>query len=684
MTLIVQGNFSVEALEESLLFWLERAHLDVAVSIGGYNQLLPALFESKTFVASATDPKLLVFSPDGLSGLAEGSSQLGISVDSIVERVRQLSAASKAPVVVAITHAFEASALGVRLVRAVAEIAGVELISPEHIQVALGDLKPEQLMGSLDADIPFAREYWAALAGIVVRTFHQRLVPTRKVLVLDCDNTLWRGVLGEDGVNGIKQDSAHRALVRKAQALVKQGWLLCLASKNEQTDVQQVFEQRDFGLRWQDFAAWRINWEAKPCNLRGLAEELNLGLDALVFVDDSPLECELMRAALPEVVTLRFDQQAATDWLDEVWVFDGNPVATQEDQSRTAFYQSDRQRTALRNQAASNADYLTALEMQLTVSPAEPSQFDRIAQLSQRTNQFNVSGARLERSEVARVAQQQVVLQASLRDRFGDYGLVGAVLAEQQADRLRIIGFYLSCRAFGRGVEHQLLQQLSEHAAAKQIPLMEFAVKVLPRNLPALQFIAQLTDRAVDQIQAGLIQYPTELAQRFGFNPQAMIANEKERAEQRSSQGPSQGSVAAADYQALAAVRAPTDILAQIDAVTRARPDLATPFVAPRQGVQQRLAQLWRSALRLDQVGANDEFNDLGGRSIQLVGLHQRIVTELGFPIVLMDLFRFTTIAKLARFLQQDAVQHQLAGAAQRSQKMRQSLHQFRSTRRLS
>ena len=190
------------------------------------------------------------------------------------------------------------------------------------------------------AHIPFTEEHFASIALAIVRKVHALRVPAHKVLVLDCDNTLWHGVVGEDGIDGIAIPPAQIDLQRFAIDQQANGTLVCLASKNAERDVLDVFENRaDMMLKLENIVAHRINWRSKPENISSLAEELGLGLDSFVFIDDNPVECAQVKAALPQVVTLQLPPDAAVpQFLAHLWVFDKVSV-TLEDTRRTKMYQ---------------------------------------------------------------------------------------------------------------------------------------------------------------------------------------------------------------------------------------------------------------------------------------------------------------------------------------------------------
>jgi FkbH-like protein len=330
---------------------------------------------------------------------------------------------------------------------------------------------------------------------MAVRRLHALRRPPYKVAVVDADNTLWTGVCGEDGPEGVVIDGPRRAL---QEFLLKQreaGMLLALCSKNEAADVDAVFAAHpDMPLRPGHLAASRVSWNAKSDGLLSLAEELGLGLDSFVFLDDNPVEIADVQARCPGVVCLRVpeDPRQIPAWLRHLWAFD-RPKVTAEDRARAESYRQNREREALRQGAPSLEAFLESLGLVVDVRPVAPEHLPRVAQLTQRTNQFNLSLVRRTEAEVGRfLAGGGEGLEVSVRDRFGDYGLVGVALFTRGSEALAVDTMLLSCRVLGRGVEHRLLASLVEIAAGRGLARVDLPWVPGDRNRPALEFLERL------------------------------------------------------------------------------------------------------------------------------------------------------------------------------------------------
>ena len=338
----------------------------------------------------------------------------------------------------------------------------------------LAERAPVDARNWLMARAPFTPAILEELSDVYARILRARAGRSRKVLVLDCDGTIWGGIIGEDGISGIRlgeayPGSAYVGLQEAALNLSKRGVLLALCSANNETDVDDVFEHHpSMVLRKADISAKRVNWTDKVTNLRAIASDLNLGLDSLVFVDDDPHQCEMVRTMLPAVLVVELPPEptayrAAIESLD---CFDAVGL-TDEDRRRVELYKNAQAREAARESYSSLDEYYRSLEMVAEVGRIDEISATRIAQLTQKTNQFNLTTRRYTAEQLLALARRSGVEILSIRvsDRFGDAGLVGiSIIAPgAHAGEAEIDTLLLSCRVLGRGVEDVLL-----HATARQ------------------------------------------------------------------------------------------------------------------------------------------------------------------------------------------------------------------------
>lgn len=298
----------------------------------------------------------------------------------------------------------------------------------------------------------------------------------KKCLVLDLDNTLWGGIIGDDGMENIEighetpTAEAYTAFQQYVLDLKERGVILAICSKNEEEVAKTGFDHPDSVLHADDFVSFHANWEPKNRNIRAIAEEINIGTDSLVFIDDNPAERQIVRDTMPEVAVPEVDP---VDVFSYIRALEGagyfEPVAiSEDDRKRNASYMENKQRKALAGAMESYDDFLQSLDMYAEIDAFQPIYFDRIAQLTNKSNQFNLTTRRYTRADIAQMAAepQYITLYGRLTDKFGDNGLVSVVIGEKIGNVLHIRLWLMSCRVLKRGMEQMMLDVLVERAMA--------------------------------------------------------------------------------------------------------------------------------------------------------------------------------------------------------------------------
>ena len=346
---------------------------------------------------------------------------------------------------------------------------------------------------------------------------------TKKCLVVDLDDTLWGGIVGEVGPTAIHlgpiyPGSAFVAFQEAILNLQKRGVLLAVASKNNQSDVDEVFAGHPhMVLKKEDFSALKINWQPKSQSLSEIAQQLNIDLEHLVFVDDNPVECEEVAIALPMVRTLCLPKQPEyyVRTLMEEGLFDGLSFSA-EDLKRGALYQQRDQAESLRAHSGSLEDFYRNLEMKLVISRVTKSTLSRTVQLTQKTNQITVTTFRYNEADIkSRMADSSWLLATvAAADRFGDNGIVGVMMARFDSEYLDVDTLLLSCRVAGRTVETAMLAYLCESAVAKRIKKIRGRIIPTPKNMPARDIYASHGFRKLSEEDSGetfwLLDVPEE------------------------------------------------------------------------------------------------------------------------------------------------------------------------------
>ena len=320
---------------------------------------------------------------------------------------------------------------------------------------------------------------------------------TKKCIVLDLDNTLWGGVIGEDGFDKIKlgDEPIGRYFVefqKRLLGLNQRGIILAVNSKNNFDDAIQVIKDHpNMVLREENFSSMKINWKDKISNLRDISKELNIGLDSLVFFDDDPINREFVKDQLKEVlvVDLPTDSSKYSQILTEMNVFESGKI-TDEDLKRREMYSEQQKRTKFESEVANFDEFLKQMNIQVEIKKADSFSIPRISQLTLKTNQFNLTTKRYQEDEISSIANKKdkIVECARVSDKFGDNGITGVYIVEKMDKEWIIESFLLSCRIIGRGVEDVLINQLIERAKNENIEKIKGKFIPTQKNKPAENF----------------------------------------------------------------------------------------------------------------------------------------------------------------------------------------------------
>ncbi len=560
-TVRIASNVVDAPLAPHLSAWADRLGMAVRFSFAGFDQVFRELLDPASEMrGNARGLAVVLFKAD--AGGAGRPGEVAARLEELSERIAEAAPSLSTPLLLVLApvdpafleepgragELFDAEA---RLAARLSGIAGVTVLERGTVQRHDRPSAPWRPgAAARAASIPCEDAGFAILATRIVRFAHETLRRPVKVVVADCDNTLWGGVVGEDGVEGLRLGPGHLALQRRLKEAVRRGLVLCLASKNIEEDVLSVFaRRRDMILTREDVTLLKVDWRAKSESIREIAAELDLAPEAIVFLDDNPAEIAEVSLALPEVAAVAVDPDAPDfpAFVEGLWLLDRSAV-TAEDARRSRMYREEAERKSVRRAAADYASFVAGLGIVATARTPADGEIGRVAQLTARTNQFNPSRRPWSEADVRRVLSDPHahVLVLDVSDRFGSYGLVGLIAGRRRAGGVFAVEqFLMSCRVLGRGVEHRMVRELGRLAGdigcgAIEIPLVETA-----RNEPVRRFLSELPAERRAADGAWVVSIAAGDAAGIVFDPaaarRAVERHEEDRREALAAGDPAEG-----------------------------------------------------------------------------------------------------------------------------------------------
>ncbi|MEU1147350.1 HAD-IIIC family phosphatase [Streptomyces sp. NPDC005901] len=501
---------------------VEGGPFDVAEA--PYHQVLASLHDpGSVFVQASTAVGLVLLRPGDLTRFAEaGSAQEHALLDQLADEypaaLRALAERTRKPLVVAfLPESADDTRLRDwerRVTRQLAEAPGVAVLPSD---AWTGEDYPARDVFDAHTDamahLPFQDEFQALVALRLADVLRQVRRRAPKVIVVDGDETLWGGIAGEVGPQNVDFTGARALLAARLLQWREAGVLLAMVSNNDEETVHRILDRPDSPLRREHFAAVSAAWEPKWTRIAAIADELRLGLDSFLFLDDNPVEIAGVRAQLPEVLCLTCpgaDELAG--FIARLWPAVPR-AATAEDSARADFYRQEQVRDEARAQLGF-AEFLENLGLELDIEPVTGESAERTIQLSRRTNQFNLRPRPLDAAELERLRQSGEVWTATARDRFGAYGQIGVLAVTVDGDALEVVAWMMSCRVLGRGVEDRLLRWLADRAEALGCRTVRLVADNTPRNIPARRLVSRLGGGDVD---APRLETAVGLARLRGF-----------------------------------------------------------------------------------------------------------------------------------------------------------------------
>ncbi|WDD98094.1 non-ribosomal peptide synthetase [Thalassomonas actiniarum] len=672
------ASFTAEPIKEPLMFWGKEFNQALKVDFAPYNQVFQELLnpDSELVNISHGCGAILFRWQDWLGASGD---ELALNASHFFGALEQALSRTSSPLILMVCPASSALledqafveqclALEAKLAQLAQAQPLLELILPADVFEAYPVSQTLDAFMEQEASIPYTPEAYTAMATSLYRRFSCQGRRPYKVIVLDCDNTLWQGVCGEVGALGVEISGPYLALQQFMLEQYHQGVVLCLNSKNNPEDVQQVFDQHpDMLLTMEHIVLAKVNWHAKSENIREIAAELNLGLDSFIFVDDDTMQCAEVRSRVPQVLTLQLpaDTGRIEQFLAHSWAFD-RVTSSGMGAERSRYYKADQQRQQLQQSHFDLSEFLESLELNIEIRQIEERHIPRASELSLRTNQFNLTTRRHSEGQIRDfIANGQLGWNVSVSDRFGDYGDVGLLLAEADQQSLKVTDFMLSCRAMGRGVEHTMVRHLASVAKRQGLASVDLLYRQSKKNLPALNFLQtlglegggpELESWSLTTAMAEQVNYLQAGGQQDN-SAESGAGKSAEKAAGKSANTEAAMPEAVIDYQGIA------NSLADIQAI-QARVDqfalsinrtvgVFAEFVPPVTEAEQKLCQLWQDLLGLEQVGIKDNFFELGGNSLQATRLIAQINETFNIVLLLDQVFKAQSIEMLAGIIEQ-------------------------------
>lgn len=487
MTVAITSTFTCDPINDYIKWWCNQYKKNIDVKKASYNQVFQELLDKESLVSKNLGLNLILIRFEDWIRNINGNDKekclmIKDSYNKLIMALKGLK--SRAfnfvgifPVSEHLELSMEVKSYIENLINdykyRIKEIPNMEIIDFREIIDIYDIYEVFDIVKDRAGHMPFSDEYYAAMGTEIARKICSMFNNKFKVIALDCDNTLWKGICGEDGYLGVFIDEPYAEFQRFLVDKQNEGMLLVLCSKNNSEDVWKVFDNNNnMILKKDNLSDWMINWDSKSENIRALAEKLNLGIDSFIFIDDSNKECYEMMKNNPEVLTLLLPENSEEIpmYLKHIWAFDKRNV-TEEDKLRTKFYQEERQRREIKDSAYSLDEFLNELELNIYINEADDSLKTRISQLTQRTNQFNLSTKRRSEEEINKLLKNpnMICWVLDVIDKFGCYGLTGVIIMEKINNELFIDTFLLSCRILGRGIEKAVLSELYNFAMENEI-----------------------------------------------------------------------------------------------------------------------------------------------------------------------------------------------------------------------
>ncbi|ACL76665.1 non-ribosomal peptide synthetase [Ruminiclostridium cellulolyticum] len=700
LKIAVAATFTAEPVEDYINWWCKQFGIKTEVAFAPYNQIFQQILDETSLISLNNGANVLLvrfedWLRNDMSGDAEQLEKLEKNFSDLVNALK--SKTKGIPYFAGVLPVCRYSNISQRVSEFIEDMnCRWKMVLEEMENVYVMDCRFLNEHYAIDvvfdplkdteAHMPFSDTFFSALGTVVARKICAWRKQNFKVIVLDCDNTLWKGVCGEEGTQGVIINEPFKRMQGFMLKRYREGMLLAVCSKNNEADVWDVFENnKGMLLKKEHFIAWRINWRSKADNIKEIADELNLGIDSFIFIDDSPVECSEVMMKLPEVLTLNLpeDEAQIPGYLKHVWAFDRFKV-TAEDAQRTQMYLAEKERKQIQDSVQSLDGFIKGLELKMSMNPVEDSQYIRAAQLTHRTNQFNLSTIRRTEEELRQLTSlpgfRCHVIEVS--DRFGDYGLVGVIISKESGSKLFIDTFLLSCRVLGRRIEDAILVGLKKLCIKTGTKVLEAEFRPTEKNIPFKNFLNNSGWKSIEegnelsrfQLDIEAISDNENLVECY-FNSKFEVSVKspevvkskhepvhikQEEKETSVNNGWKVLSVNRENLLHKAYLLALENAFGKsltalpVHRTGTGAKAVATKneeYKAPCNKTEKILVEIWQEILGVENIGVNDDFFRLGGHSLTAVSIISRLRDRFHKYIPLQWIIENRTIGQLGKLI---------------------------------
>jgi len=581
-----------------------------------------------------------------------------------------------------------------RIVEACNAIGTIHTITPDDIEKHYNVENYHNEITLEQAQIPYHNHYYALLSAMIAQKLFQRLFPPYKVVAVDADNTLWRGSIVEDGIDSIVLDESFLQFQSFLVDLHSRGFLLCLVSKNEETDILEAFKYHDsMPLKSDHIVLKKVNWDQKSKNIRQISKELDLGLDSFIFIDDNPMECAEVMMNCPEVLTIQMkDESGFVERLtNHLWAVDSGKVSV-EDQQRTRQYLQNIDRKKLLKNTPSYAVFIKGLDLRVMIHHVDFKNYSRISQMTYRINQFRTKPGRLSEQHVKGLIDNNTteLYAINASDRYGDYGTIGVLQLDKMDNELRLSQMLLSCRVLGKGVEHQMVAFAGRKSREYGFSLCTVEFVEMARNKPARIFLEHIgKDFRKDEEDVSIYRFPAEVAANIEFNPaEYEIGDTIFKDEPR--QVPT-------DYSKLVKIRnvfvkkvfesfySAEEIYKAVGGTSgESSPRNNKEFFQAGKvaDLEREMVEIWKIVLQKETINSSENFFDSGGYSILIPQIITMFHERTGYLLDILNIFTYPSIHSLMKHIGSEQPLSEKSDSASNVDRARKRAEKLSSHRR--